>query len=418
MDSLYDYRKFAVLYVDDEELSLKYFTRAFQSQFRVLTATNAQEGYQLLEQHGDEIALIMTDQRMPGEQGVQFLGRARQLLPRAIRILTTAYSDIEVAIEAVNSGAIYKYISKPWEVPDLEITLKRALEFFMVQRERDYLLREKLSALQKMMITDRVLSLGIVAARLGNHARNALLAARSFLDLVPEKLLDERLDLEQAKNPNYWQELYTHSRTQLRRIADGLAGLRDAARVNGATADPLQLREAVATALENLNGKLRQSGITVSNQIPSGMPPVMIDSNGFQMLLKLLLQDEMINLTAGNNVTFDARPRAEDGTGVELEIKDDGPGLPREALRSIFDPFHTPVDKYQEFGINLLACYFMVYDYGGRIDIRSVEGKGITFTLTLPAEPKAETTVAEEELFLNRVLVNDAFWERVIAAQE
>jgi C4-dicarboxylate-specific signal transduction histidine kinase len=197
-----------------------------------------------------------------------------------------------------------------------------------------------------------------------------------------------------------------------------LAGLRDAARVNGATADPLQLREAVATALENLNGKLRQSGITVSNQIPSGMPPVMIDSNGFQMLLKLLLQDEMINLTAGNNVTFDARPRAEDGTGVELEIKDDGPGLPREALRSIFDPFYTPVDKYQEFGINLLACYFMVYDYGGRIDIRSVEGKGITFTLTLPAEPKAETTVAEEELFLNRVLVNDAFWERVIAAQE
>jgi two-component system, probable response regulator PhcQ len=418
MDSLYDYRKFAILYVDDEELSLKYFTRAFQSQFRVLTATNAQEGYQLLEQHGDEIALIMTDQRMPGEQGVQFLGRARQLLPRAIRILTTAYSDIEVAIEAVNSGAIYKYISKPWEVPDLEITLKRALEFFMVQRERDYLLREKLSALQKMMITDRVLSLGIVAARLGNHARNALLAARSFLDLVPEKLLDERLDLEQAKNPNYWQELYTHSRTQLRRIADGLAGLRDAARVNGATADPLQLREAVATALENLNGKLRQSGITVSNQIPSGMPPVMIDSNGFQMLLKLLLQDEMINLTAGNNVTFDARPRAEDGTGVELEIKDDGPGLPREALRSIFDPFYTPVDKYQEFGINLLACYFMVYDYGGRIDIRSVEGEGITFTLTLPAEPKAETTVAEEELFLNRVLVNDAFWERVIAAQE
>jgi two-component system, probable response regulator PhcQ len=418
MDSLYDYRKFAILYVDDEELSLKYFTRAFQSQFRVLTATNAQEGYRLLEQYGDEIALIMTDQRMPGEQGVQFLGRARQLLPRAIRILTTAYSDIEVAIEAVNSGAIYKYISKPWEVPDLEITLKRALEFFMVQRERDYLLREKLSALQKMMITDRVLSLGIVAARLGNHARNALLAARSFLDLVPEKLLDERLDLEQAKNPNYWQELYTHSRTQLRRIADGLAGLRDAARVNGATADPLQLREAVATALENLNGKLRQSGITVSNQIPSGMPPVMIDSNGFQMLLKLLLQDEMINLTAGNNVTFDARPRAEDGTGVELEIKDDGPGLPREALRSIFDPFYTPVDKYQEFGINLLACYFMVYDYGGRIDIRSVEGKGITFTLTLPAEPKAETTVAEEELFLNRVLVNDAFWERVIAAQE
>src|SRR5512145_1330340 len=105
MENLYDYKKFAVLYVDDEEMSLKYFTRAFQNQFQILTAANAQEGYRTLEQHGDKIALIMTDQRMPGEQGVQFLGRARQLHPRAIRILTTAYSDVEVAIDAVNSGA-------------------------------------------------------------------------------------------------------------------------------------------------------------------------------------------------------------------------------------------------------------------------------------------------------------------------
>ena len=92
MESLYDYRKYAVRYVDDEEMSLKYFSRAFQAQFQILTAANAKEAYQLLEQQRDKIALIMTDQRMPGEQGVQFLGRARQLHPAAIRILTTAYS--------------------------------------------------------------------------------------------------------------------------------------------------------------------------------------------------------------------------------------------------------------------------------------------------------------------------------------
>jgi two-component system probable response regulator PhcQ len=116
MENLYDYKKFAVLYVDDEEMSLKYFTRAFQNQFQILTAASANEGYRILEKQCDKIALIMTDQRMPGEQGVQFLGRARQLHPQAIRILTTAYSDVEVAIDAVNSGAIYKYISKPWKL--------------------------------------------------------------------------------------------------------------------------------------------------------------------------------------------------------------------------------------------------------------------------------------------------------------
>src|SRR3954462_15293469 len=145
MDHFYDYKKSAILYVDDEEKSLKYFVRAFEDQFRVYTAANAQDGLKLLEQHKDDIGLLMTDQRMPGEKGVWLLERARQLRPRIIRILATAFSDMEAAIAAVNSGAIYKYISKPWDPPQLETTLKRGLEFFLVQRERDQLLREKMS---------------------------------------------------------------------------------------------------------------------------------------------------------------------------------------------------------------------------------------------------------------------------------
>src|SRR5215510_1667231 len=144
MQNLYDYKKFAILYVDDEEKSLKYFTRAFQDQFRVYTAANAQDGFALLNQHKDEIGILMTDQRMPGEKGVQLLEKARQLRPRIIRMLATAYSDLDAAVDAVNTGAIYKYVHKPWEIPTLEVTLRRALEFFLVQRERDGLLKEKL----------------------------------------------------------------------------------------------------------------------------------------------------------------------------------------------------------------------------------------------------------------------------------
>src|SRR6266550_3680424 len=99
MDYLYDYKKFAVLYVDDEEKSLKYFARAFADEFRIFTAANAQDGFKLLEQHKEEIGLLMSDQRMPGEKGVQLLEKARQLRPRIIRILATAYSDIEAAVD-------------------------------------------------------------------------------------------------------------------------------------------------------------------------------------------------------------------------------------------------------------------------------------------------------------------------------
>src|ERR1041385_4506353 len=105
MQNLYDYKKYAILYVDDEEKSLKYFTRAFEDQFRILTAANAQDGFKLLEQHGEEIGLLMTDQRMPGEKGVWLLEKTRQLQPRIIRILATAYADMDAAIAAINSGA-------------------------------------------------------------------------------------------------------------------------------------------------------------------------------------------------------------------------------------------------------------------------------------------------------------------------
>src|ERR1041385_4191907 len=103
MQSSYDYRKFAILYVDDEEKSLKNFSRAFSEEFRVFTAPSAQEGLKVLEEHKDEIGLLMTDQRMPGEKGVWLLERARQLRPRIIRIVATAYSDMAAALVPVRS---------------------------------------------------------------------------------------------------------------------------------------------------------------------------------------------------------------------------------------------------------------------------------------------------------------------------
>src|SRR6266704_4207151 len=195
MDYLYDYRKYAVLYVDDEEKSLKYFARAFADQFRILTAPNAQDGLKLLEAHKDDRGLLITDQRMPGEKGVWLLEKARQLRPRIIRMLATAFSDMEAAVAAVNSGAIYKYITKPWDPPQLETTLKRGLEFFIVQRERDQLLKEKIATLHNMMIADRIVSLGLLAAGLSHHIRNSLVAVKTFLDLAPAKMEEEKIDL-------------------------------------------------------------------------------------------------------------------------------------------------------------------------------------------------------------------------------
>ena len=418
MLNLYDYKKYAVLYVDDEEKSLKYFTRAFQDQFRVYTASNAQDGFKLLEQHKDEIGILMTDQRMPGEKGVQLLEKARQLRPKIIRILATAYSDIEAAVDAVNTGAIYKYVHKPWDIPNLEVTLKRALEFFMVQRERDQLLKEKLSVLHNLMITDRVVSLGVLAAGLGHHIRNSLVAIRTFLDLAPEKLQEEKVDLEELRNPNFWKDFYDHVQRQLRRITEMLADLGLA--VNSPASafnETIYLRAFVDEAIGCLQTRTPEKTIQIENGIPADLPACQVDGPKFRRFFELLLKDEALNLQDGGKVSIFAV--AEQITSADpvivITVRDNGPGLAQDSVRSVFDPFFARYDNPQEFGLNLMACFFIIYHHGGKIDVQSSRETGTTFVITLPVDPAKGSLVQNDRDFLPQILSNEALWEKLLA---
>src|SRR5690606_19467830 len=109
MAATFDYKQFAVLYVDDEEKSLKGFTRAFGDEFRILTANNAKEGARLISEKGNEIGVLITDQKMPGESGNWLLQEAARMQPNIIRILATAYTDFKDAVAAINDGGIFHY---------------------------------------------------------------------------------------------------------------------------------------------------------------------------------------------------------------------------------------------------------------------------------------------------------------------
>jgi two-component system probable response regulator PhcQ len=422
MNDFYNYQKFAILYVDDEEKSLKYFSRAFSEHFRIFTAVNAQDGLKLLEEHKDEIGLLMTDQRMPGEKGVWLLERARQLRPQIIRILATAYADMEAAIAAVNTGAIYKYVTKPWDPPELENTLKRGLEFFMVQRERDQLLREKMSVLHNMMIADRIVSLGLLAAGLSHHIRNSLVAVKTFLDLAPAKMEEEKIDLSGLRNPDFWKEYYQNVQGQVEKINNMLKDLWTASEKPAFEfRDRVHVHTVVSDVVLQLKDGFEAKNIVVDNQISDALPVLHVDKPKFYRLFELLLKDEIASLPAGSRITFTAKAVA--GTPpeqqqVEIEVSDNGPGLPKEALRLVFDPFVVRSDSPMEYGIHLMACYFIVHHHGGRINARSGDGQGTTFTIRLLTNPtKAPISQKSDTDFLQKVLLNDSLWEKLISSE-
>jgi response regulator RpfG family c-di-GMP phosphodiesterase len=134
MDTLPMDKKYNLLYVDDEESNLRIFKTAFRRHYKVFTAITAEEGIRILTT--EEIHLIVTDQRMPQMTGVEFLAKILPDYPDAVRMILTGFSDVQAIIEAINSGRVYRYITKPWNKDDLKDILDEALTSFEKERNK------------------------------------------------------------------------------------------------------------------------------------------------------------------------------------------------------------------------------------------------------------------------------------------
>ena len=138
--SLRDLREYPVLYVDDEPENLRIFELSFRRDFEIFTAESGAAGLEILQR--EPVALVLSDHRMPGMTGTEFLARVCQIDPKTIRIMVTAYGDAETLRDAINDGSIYHFIPKPWDPEELRATLVRGIEAYALERERAQLLRE------------------------------------------------------------------------------------------------------------------------------------------------------------------------------------------------------------------------------------------------------------------------------------
>lgn len=136
--------KIKVLYVDDEVNNLQAFKATFRRDYRIFLAESAREGRELLKEQ--EVNVIITDQRMPDETGVEFLESVIPIYPEPIRILLTGYTDIQAVIDSINKGKVYHYLTKPWEEDYLKTVVKNAYEVYALRKENKQLTDSLLKA--------------------------------------------------------------------------------------------------------------------------------------------------------------------------------------------------------------------------------------------------------------------------------
>jgi len=128
---------YKLMIVDDEPANLRVLERLFRPDYRVVTAPSGAEALALLEQN--DVALMISDQRMPEMTGIELMTKTVDIRPHMVKILLTGYTDVGAIIAALNSGLVYRYLTKPWNNNDLRLTVSRALEHYEMMKAKHQL---------------------------------------------------------------------------------------------------------------------------------------------------------------------------------------------------------------------------------------------------------------------------------------
>ncbi|HET6369855.1 MAG TPA: ATP-binding protein, partial [Nitrospiria bacterium] len=338
---------------------------------------------ELLHEH-PEIALVVSDQRMPGMSGVELLQRAMQIVPDAVRMLITAYTDMDVVIEAINTGNVYRYVSKPYNEADLRFSVMLGIERYYLIRERDRLYSEKIETLKRVSRTNRLTAIGILAAGMAHEINNPLVAISTFLQMLPEKLKEPKRDEE------YWGQFYNVSVKETERIRTLIGQLLNYSKTAGKEdleLTDIDVNDLITEVVALLNNEAKKKEIEFEVKLETSLPHGKADKEKIrQVLLNLVLNSihatDRGKITLSTNVSQDELRRAY----LKVTVADTGAGISEEDLHNLFNPFFT-TKKAEGTGLGLMTCHHIIEEHRGNIDVRSELGKGTTVILQIPVDP-------------------------------
>lgn len=383
-----------ILYVDDEEKALKYFTESFEDIAPIFTAKSAAEGLEMFRRHQREIGIVLSDQKMPGLSGIEFLEKIRTIDEQPLRILVTAYSDLDLAVEYLNDGLLYSYLTKPWDPADLQTRLKKSLDRFWISRERDKLLRERAVAFQEMLRAEKAASIGILSSGLNHHIRNALTVVQAFFDMIPMQLQEEANG--KARDDFFWNEYYEKVEEQIGRMISILSNLDEGAGSGSFQNPVLHIKEGIdlIRIIESAGEEalITSPGIEFTLAEAPDLHTITADIEKVSRMVRSIINEAAANADSSGQVEIRVSNATLESSGaqaVRIQCIDDGEPVPEKERCRLFDPFLVRSDRPGELGTDLVACYLAAFQHGGTVQATTSEDGRNMIELLLPVIPTA-----------------------------
>ncbi len=382
-----NYKQFVVLYVDDEPANLTTFSYCFEDQFRIVTAMDAVEAMQKMAT--EPVALLLTDQRMPGVTGAQLCAMAREKYPDVVRMVVTAYADVADAVAAINSGQVARYILKPWREEAMLEVLRAGVEAFqlgtLVHDLQLRLLKSEQQSTTNFLIGRVIHELSNPASSVSTNVRWMSDAMHRMRELVPVSEVRGGSN-ELGQMMDSFQEALDDALEGCRELGTRLSRFREgqqAPRPNVSTG--VDLARNVDAAVAIVRSLVRpRARLLVEHGLA---PAVAMDRTHLSQVLVNLLMNAAEAIEPGNADDNRILIRTyADATHGFVEVDDTGRGISPIELERVFEPYFTSKSA-SGHGLGLSVVRELVEIAAGRIDVDSEVGRGTKFTVKLPLVP-------------------------------
>lgn len=384
-------QKIKVLLVDDESEFRQALARRLERRgFAVGLAGGGSEALESLA--AEPAAVVVTDVKMPGVDGLELLRRIKAGHPETEVILLTGQASVDDGVAGLKAGA-FDYLSKPVETDHLAGKLRQAAEMAQSRRQRESEAVFRRQMAERLAAAERLASLGTLATGVAHEINNPLAIIQESAGWLAGRLAkDGNLSADTRRAADLALEKIAAGVDRARRITHQLLEL--AKKNQWDVVRELDASEVLAEAVEMARPAAEGQGVQLEAGESAGGPAIWADPETLRQILVRLLTNAVQASPPGGKVSAEV---TDDGCEAVFMVKDQGPGIPRESQRRIFEPFYTTKPPGQGAGLGLSVCQGLAGRMGGRVEVDSRVGTGAAFRLAVPKRPLALEQLSDED---------------------